>query len=71
MHLTGYLTKKSTIGTEPEPALRSRQIEEAVSQAGTADSVDLSTRQGDGIEPSLNLYNQRLTIDRSDNANLK
>lgn len=57
MHLTGYPTNKSTRGTEPKPALRSRQFEEAVSQAGTADSVDLSTRQGDGIEPSLDLDN--------------
>lgn len=41
MHLTGHSTNKSTVGTEPEPASRSRQIEEAVSQAINANSVDL------------------------------
>lgn len=71
MHLTGHLTNKSTVGTEPEPASRNRQIEEAVSQAINANTVDLSMRQEDGIATSLDLYNQRMAIDRSDNANLK
>lgn len=71
MHLNGYPTNKSTVGTEPEPASRSREIEEAVSQAINANSVDLSMRQEDGIETSLDLYNQRMAINRSDDANLK
>lgn len=50
MHLTGYSTNKSTVGTKPEPASRSRQIEEAVSRAINANSIDLSIRQGDGVE---------------------
>lgn len=71
MHLTGHSINKSTVGTEPEPASRSHEIEEAVSQAINANSVDLSMRQEDGIATSLDLYNQRMAIDRSDNANLK
>lgn len=52
MHLTGYLTNKSTVGTKPKSMSRSRRIEEPVlvCRAVYANSIDLSIRQGDGIE---------------------
>lgn len=51
MHLTGHSTNKSTVGTEPEPASRSREIEEPVlvCRPVNANSVDLSIRQ---VEPN-------------------
>lgn len=51
MHLTGYLTNKSTVGTKPKSMSRSRRIEEPVlvCRAVNANSIDLSIRQ---VEPN-------------------